>query len=284
MNTSASRTAPKQSGPEVRQFQLGVGSHDSTQYNFFAGDKLFSVRVITTRNIEHYSAWLYDGGVREVVVSDAAMERSGSDHLDLEAEQFSIRSDDEKGGMRASDQDSEPVFDIAFRTPITFDWNAPGEGAVIHQPLIQGEITYRGETLSGIGYCKRAWFDRETDYLAWRFIEGELGGGQSMLWTADASFRGDYHKYDYFKIAHPDGRLLQAGDTDSRHRDDAAYATIDGVSYEVEIEGLGTWSTVIRGEETQLKLRQRFCRMTLRHGERVEEGYAINETGTGAIR
>ena len=284
MSASASLTAPKNSGPEVRQFQFGTGAHDSTQYNFFAGDKVFSVRVMTSRDIDHYSAWLYDGGVREVVLSDAPMERKGSDHLDLEAERFSIRSDDEKGGMRATDRDSEPVFDISFRTPITFDWATPAGGAVIHQPLIRAEIAYRGETLSGIGYCKRAWFDHETDYLAWRFIEGELGGGRSMLWTADGNFGGDYNKYDYFKIVHPDGRLLQSADTDSRHRDNAAYATIDGEPCEATIEGLGTWSALLRGEETRLKLRQRFCRLTLRHGDRVEEGYAINETGTGAIR
>lgn len=284
MNPSASPTTPKNSGPEVRQFQLGQGCHDGTQYNFFAGDKVFSVRVIASRNIHHHSAWLYDGGVREVVLSDAPMERRGNDHLDLEAERFRIHCDDEKGGMSASGEDAEPGFEIAFRTPITFDWNTPGEGAVIHQPLIRGDIDYNGETLSGIGYCKRFWFHRDTDYLAWRFIEGELGGGRSMLWTADGNFGGDYRKYDYFKIAYPDGRLLQAADTDSWHRDDAAYATIDGDSFEVAIEGLGTWSTVLRGEDTQLELRQRFCRMTLRRGGRSEAGYAINETGTGALR
>ena len=284
MNTSISRTAPKASGHEVRQFQLGQGCHDGTQYNFFAEDKLFSVRVIASRNIWHQSAWLYDGRVHEVVSSDAPMERRGDEHLNLEGERFRIWSDDEAGGMSASVEDAGTEFEIAFRTPVTFDWNTPGDGAVIHQPLIQADIHYRGETLSGIGYCKRFWFYHDTDYLAWRFIEGELGGGRSMIWTADGNFGGDYRKYDYFKIAYPDGRLLQAADTDSRHRDDAAYATIDGESYEVDIEGLGTWSTVIRGEDTQLKLRQRFCRMTLRHGGQVEEGYAINETGTGAIR
>lgn len=284
MSSASSRTAPKNSGPEVRQFPLGQGCHDGTQYNFFAGDKVFSVRVIASRNIHHHSAWLYDGGVREVVLSDAPMEQSGRDCLDLAAERFRVWSDDERGGMSASDGGSEPVFDISFRTPITFDWNTPGDGAVIHQPLIQADIRYRGETLAGIGYCKRFWFYRDTDYLAWRFIEGELGGGRSMLWTADGNFGGDYRKYDYFKIACADGRLVQAGDTDSWHRDDAAYATIEGESYEASIEGLGTWSTVIRGEDTQLKLRQRFCRLTLRHGGKSEEGYAINETGTGALR
>ena len=284
MNTSPSRTAPRHSGPRVRQFQLGQGCHDGTQYNFFAGDRVFSVRVIASRNIHHHSAWLFDEGVREVVVSDAPMDASGRDHLDLEAERFRIRSDDDGGRMSASGEDSEPVFRIAFRTPITFDWNTPGEGAVIHQPLIRADISYRGETVPGIGYCKRYWFYRDTDYLAWRFIEGELGGGESMLWTADGNFGGDYRKYDYFKIVHADGRLAQSADDDSWHRDDAAYATIDGVPYRVDIAGLGTWSTVLRGEDTQLMLRQRFCRMTLRHGDRLEQGYAINETGTGALR
>ena len=284
MNTSTSRTAPKDSGSEVRQFQLGQGCHDGTQYNFFAGDKVFSMRVIASRNIHHHSAWLYDGGVREVVVSDAPMEKSGGEHLNLEAERFRIRSDDEAGGMSASGEDAETVFEIAFRTPITFDWNTPGDGAVIHQPLIQAEISYRGETLAGIGYCKRYWFYRDTDYLAWRFIEGDLGGGKAMLWTADGNFGGDYRKYDYFKVAYPNGRLVQSADRDSWHRDDAAYATIDGISHEVNIEGLGTWSTVIRGEDTQLMLRQRFCKMTLRREGREEAGYAINETGTGALR
>ena len=284
MTPSASRTTPKNSGPEVRQFQLGQGCHDGTQYNFFAGDKVFSVRVIASRNIHHHSAWLFDHGVHEVVLSDSPMERGDRDHLDLSAERFRIWCDDEKGGVRASGEGAEPVFDISFRTPITFDWNTPGDGAVIHQPLIRADISYRGETLAGIGYCKRFWFYRDTDYLAWRFIEGELGGGESMLWTADGNFGGDYRKYDYFKIARPDGSLRQSADTDSWHRDDAAYATIDGVAYEVGIEGLGTWSTVLCGEDTQLMLRQRFCRMTLRHDGRVESGYAINETGTGALR
>ena len=186
--------------------------------------------------------------------------------------------------MSALTDASETVFEIDFETPITFDWVTALGAAVIHQPLITADISYGGKTYSGIGYCKRFWFLEDTDYLAWRFIEGELGGGQSMLWTADGNFGGDYVKYDYFKIAYPDGRIKQAGDTDSYHRDEGAYATVEGVSYEAQIEPLGTWSTVLRGAETHLKLRQRFCKLKLVHDGQIDEGYAINETGTGAIR
>ena len=284
MTSTASRTAPRNSGPEVRQFQLGVGRHDGTQYNFFAGDRVFSVRVIASQDVHHHSAWLFDGALREVVNSDRPMERRGGDHLDVEGARFRLRADDREGMVSALSEDSEPVFRIDFRTPITFDWLTPHDAAAIHQPLIRAEITYGGRTCAGVGYCKRFWFHQDTDYLAWRFIEGELGGGRSMLWTADGNFGGDYRKYDYFKIAYPDGRLLQAGDRDSFHRDDAAHATIEGVPWEVRIEGLGTWSTVLRGADTRLMLRQRFCRMRVQHGETVEEGYAINETGTGSIR
>ena len=273
MTTPASMTAPKHSGPLVRQFQLGAGRHDGTQYNFFAGGKVFSVRVIASQAVHHHSAWIFDGGVREVVNSDVPMDRVGSDHLDVEAACFKLRSGRRAGpDERLRRRFRAGVPDRLQHPPVTFDWSTPGGGAVIHQPLIRADIAYRGETCTGIGYCKRFWFHEDTDYLAWRFIEGETGGGQSMLWTADGNFGGDYRKYDYFKIAYPDGRLMQAADIDSRHRDDAAYATIDGVPFEVRIEGLGTWSTVLRGNETQLMLRQRFCKMTVHHEGRIEEG------------
>ena len=106
-----------------------------------------------------------------------------------------------------------------------------------------------------------------------------------MLWTADGNFGGDYNKYDYFKIVHPDGRLLQSADTDSRHRDNAAYATVDGEPLRGGDRGPSARGRRCCGaRKPGSSLRQRFCRLTLRHGDRVEEGYAINETGTGAIR
>ena len=281
---AASKTTPKNSGDDVRQFQLGMGTHDGTQYNFFLDDKVFSVRLIESLGLHHHSAWLYDDGIVEVVNGATPMEKTGDACLNVENEQFKIRSDDETGSMQVLSDELELVFQVDFTTPLTYDWGTPLGAAVIHQPLIHANVTYQGNTFESIGYCKRFWFYEETDFFAWRFIEGEVGGGRYMVWTADGNFGGDYNKYDYFKIANPNGNIIQAGDNDCYHRDDGAYATIDGVDYEVAIEGLGTWSTVVRGDETLLKLRQRFCRMKVKHAGTVEEGYAINETGVGAIR
>ena len=283
MDTTASKTAPKNSGDDVRQFQLGMGSHDGTQYNFFLEDKVFSVRLIEIRGLYHHSAWLYDDGIEEVVNGDTPMDKTGDKHLNVENERFKIHSDDESGAMSVYSDDSELVFQIDFTTPLTFDWGTPLGAAVIHQPLIHANVSYQGTTYESIGYCKRYWFYEDTDFLAWRFIEGEVGGGQYMVWTADGNFGGDYNKYDYFKIANPNGNIVQSADNESYHRDNGAFATIDDVKYELEIEGLGTWSTILRGDETFLKLRQRFCKLKVMHDGKIEAGYAINETGVGAL-
>ena len=284
MKADSSTTAPQRSGAKVRQFQFGKGWHDGTQYNFFVEDKVFSVRVIDSKDLHHQSAWLFDDGVHEVLNSDAPMGHVGDEHLNLEAAQFKLEANDEQGSMTVLSADGQPVFDIEFRTPFTYDWGTPRGASVIHQPLIRATVNYNGTRYDSLGYCKRYWFYEDTDYLAWRFVEGTVDAGRYMLWTADGNFGGDYQKYDYFKIAYANGRLAQAGDTNSFHRDNAAYATIEGEEYEAKIEGLGTWTTVVRGTETQLMLRQRFCKMEVHHGDQVDVGYAINETGVGAIR
>ena len=77
---------------------------------------------------------------------------------------------------------------------------------------------------------------------------------------------------------------MEAADaTGSFHREDAAHGTIGKTSYEVRIEELGLWETVLRTERMDTKLRQRFCRMTVRHDGKVEEGVALNETGMGTV-
>ena len=283
MSALASKTAPRDSGSEVHHHQFGLGVHDGIQYHFFAGERLFSVRVIECRGARHYSAWFYDRGVQEVVNSDAGMEKIGEDHLNLTAPGFSLETDDTEGVMRASTLDDEPVFEIDFNTPMRFDWVPPRNAGVIHQPMISARVRYAGATHEALGYCKRYWFDEDSDYLAWRFIQGEVDG-RYMVWTADGNFGGDYRKYDYFKIVYANGRLAQAGDCDSYHRDESAFATVEDEQFEVRIEPLGTWSTEIRGDDTRLMLRQRFCRMKVLHDGGVDEGYALNETGVGLIR
>ena len=284
MTMDTSKTSPRESGSQVRQFQFGMGCHDGTQYNFFAEDKVFSVRVIESKDLHHHSVWLFDGGVQEIVVSDQPMDSIGDTHLNLEASQFSVTSDDEQGEISARSRDGERLFEVDFKTPFTYDWGTPRGASVIHQPLIRATINYQDQSYDAIGYCKRYWFYDDTDYLAWRFVEGTVDAGRYMVWSADGNFGGDYQKYDYFKMAYANGRFSQAGDKNSFHRDDVVYADVEGEDYEVQIEGLGTWTTVVKGEETRLMLRQRFCKMKVVHGDQVDEGYAINETGVGAIR
>ena len=60
--TTAATARPLESGVEVRQFQMGQGRHDGTQYNFFAEDKIFSVRVMDMQDLKYHNVWLYDDG------------------------------------------------------------------------------------------------------------------------------------------------------------------------------------------------------------------------------
>ena len=278
-----SKTNPIQPDSSVRQFQFGMGLHDGTQYNFFAGDKVFSVRLIESYDVSHQSAWYYDGEIHEITLENRPLAKRRENHVDVSTENFSLKADDDGGSLIAGAETAKACR-VTFTSPLTYCWGTPGEAAVIHQPLLDASIDYCGHTLKAVGYCKRFWFRHQTDYLAWRFIEGELDSGNTMLWTADGNFGGDYQKYDYFKIVTRTGKLKQADDTGSYHRDDSAYAEIDGIKHTATIEPLGTWSCVLRGKDTNLKLRQRFCRLTLNYANITMTGFAINETGVGAIR
>ena len=268
-------------GEDVHHIQFGICNHESIQYNFFAADKFFSVRVIETRTLAHQSVWVYDNGIHELLNEAEPIERIGTAHLEIKTPRFQLASNDSQGSVTVSSAASAPEFEIKFTTPVSSSWGSPGMGAGLHQPLIQGEIAYGGKTHKGVGYCKRYWFEEDLGYMAWRFIAGELNGGASMLWTADATF--GHSKYDYFKIATPDGTIRAADNTHTHHRDNAAFGTIDGTPYEARIEEIAEWSTRLRSEDMDLKLRKRFCKLTLRHDGQEDTGYTLNETGMGSI-
>ncbi|MBM3599746.1 MAG: hypothetical protein FJX35_16160 [Alphaproteobacteria bacterium] len=257
---------------------FGVGAHDGIQYHFFAGDKFFSVRVVETDTHKHQSAWLYDRRAREVLNIDSAraLKQGRGDQLDISGPRFRIRADQTGGEIGVLDAKQRPSFEIAFRTPISFHWDFPG-GPVIHQPLIKAEIAYRGETLRAVGYSKRYWYDDPIGYWSWRFIQGSFG--RSMLWTAEANF--DLVKYDYFKIVRPSGKLEQAANRDSMHRQEYGRAIVGRTTYEIDLQELGRWETRMHTRLLDTKLRQRFCKMTLRRGDKVETGYALNEIACG---
>ena len=267
-------------GTDVRQFQLGMGIHDGTQYNFFCEDKFFSVRVIESRKLNHQSAWVYDGGVVELLNTNEPWERLGASHMNIKSSRFHVEADDNGGVVSVLAEDKTPVLQLKFTTPVAATWACP-DGCGLHQPLIAGEVIYDGKTYTGVGYCKRYWLEEDIGYLSWRFIEGEVDNGRYMLWTAAATF--GHQKYDYFKIAHPDGTIVAADNQTCRHRDEGAIGVIDGTTYQVQLEEIGTWQTVLAAEGTDIKLRQRFCKLKVLHEGQVDTGYTLNETGIGAI-
>ena len=282
--TTAATARPLESGAEVRQFQMGQGRHDGTQYNFFAEDKIFSVRVMDMQDLKYHNVWLYDDGLLEIINSNEPWELSGDSHLDMKAPRFELSCDDDKGSLVVLSEQSEPVLEIAFTTPISAPWGSPAGSSVIHQPLIQADISYDGHSYKGIGYSKRYWFVEPPHFWSWRFINGAVDDGRYMIWTADAQWGEDAEKYDYFRIAYPDGTVLAAENIDSYHRDNAAHGVIDGTAYEVQIDELCEWSGQVRHAGMDTKLRQRFCKMRVIHDGEVDESYALNETGMGTIR
>ena len=160
--------------------------------------------------------------------------------------------------------------------------STPDEGDGMHQPLLRGEVTYQGKTYSGPGYCKRAWFDKDSECYAWRFIEGAFDDGNAMVWTADAFF--GLNSYDYFKIAQADGTILVADNEHTHHRDNIGYGSIDGRPFEAEVEEIGQWQTRLLGGTFEALLRQRYSRLTVRYDGEEHKGYALHEMGGGMMR
>ena len=153
-------------------------------------------------------------------------------------------------------------------------------------------ITYLGETFRGLAYCKRYHFQGEPiRYWGYRFVHGTVDDYKWSLWTADATF--GFSKHAYFRTIDTDGRVLEAGPRDSCHRDDHCYGEIDGTKYDVELESLGVWDTVLRSPEMDTQLRQRFLpddgpsRGAIRVGLRYPRavlGYAGLETAQREAR
>ena len=275
------------SGADVGHYQWGLSLHESCQYNFFCDDKFFCVRLIELRDFRHQSAWVYDGEVRELLNAGDVIEREGDERLQVKTPRFLMESDNAKGdnargSVTVLSESGSPELEMKWTIPVSTSWATPGEGSGLHQPLLKGEVTWQGQTYTGPGYCKRAWFDLDPQYWGWRFIEGAFDEGQGMIWSADATF--GIGKYDYFKIAYADGTVLAADNQHTHHRDNIAYGTIDGKPFEAEVEEIGLWKTKLLGKNMDTQMRQRYCKLTLRHGGEEHKGYALNETGSGTMR
>lgn len=283
MNSSNLEQSTRPDGAkEVRHFQWGLRFHETSQYNFFCEEKFFCVRIIEIRGFRHQSAWVYDGEVRELLDAGEVVECDGEDHLKIRTSRFLMESDDTGGAVTVLEKSGSPVLEMRWTIPFSSTWFTPGDGSALHEPLLAGEVTYRGQTYQGPGFCKRAWFDLDPEYFAWRFIEGVFDDDAGMVWSADAFFGTACN--DYLKVAYADGRILAADSEHTHHRDNIAYGSIEDKPFEAEVVEIGLWKTKLLGENMDCLLFQRFCKLTVRHDHEEHTGYALHEMGSGTMR
>ena len=269
----------------MQQPIFGSASFDSLQYHVFCPDAFFSIRLQRTPSVEHSSVWLHDGATRELINSTDRIIQSDNDYLDIESPALSMSVPDH-GTVIARDPRGSTVLQVTLkpRTEIVWDFptgdpNEPGQ-PVIHQPDIECEIEYRGRSLKGIGYCKRAYMDPPR-YMGYVFIHGVSTDWKRTLWTADAGW-GD-SKYDYFKLIGENGDLEESERTDSYHQWDAAYAFIGGRKIGVHLEEIGRWQTSIVSGRMDSLYGQRYCRLRVDDGDNSFEGQALKEYWVGTI-
>ena len=259
------------------QIPFCSGWHDSLQYHAFCEDKVFAARVFWTRSLWHHSVWVYDGGVAELVNSAQPLEQGDAPHADLRGPDFVLSAPDEAVSIRAGD---------ALSMTLTPRHTMQGPSAIgpgLHHPDMQAEVNYRGRRLQGLAYCKRYDFRGDpVEYWGYRFVEGTLDDHSWSIWSAQATF--GFHNHSYFRVIGADGVVHEADVPDSCHRDDHCYGVVDGEHYDVALEELGVWDTVLRSTEMDSRLRQRFCRMTVNRGGDSKTGYAINEFCSGTLR
>ena len=283
MNNKRGATTSSAATQYRGQPQFGCGVNEGIQYEVFCGDKFFSVRVIECASLKYHSAWMFDREARELLSSFEPLRRSAKSHLDLNGNGVHIEAD-ETGGSVTLKTSGSGTLAIEFKSPITSSWGIPPGDVAIHQPLLKATVNFSGRTFEGHGYCKRYWYVKDIDYWNWRFIMGlvERNREPAMVWTAEANFA--LEKYDYFKIATPDGTIVAANGTDSHHREAQAFGILKGVPCEARVRELGRWEKVLRTGATDTKLSQRFCALTLVEGGKTHTGHALHEIGAGTAR
>ena len=258
------------------QIPFGSGWHDSLQYHAFCEDKVFAARVFWTRSLWHHSAWVYDGDVAELVNSAEPLNQSTAPYADLSGPDFVLSAPDEAVSIRAGDE-----LSMTLRPRHTM-YGPSAIGPGLHHPDMEAEVSYRGRSLRGLAYCKRYDFRGDpVGYWGYRFVQGTVDDHSWSLWTAQATF--GFHNHSYFRVIDADGVVHEADMPDSCHRDNHAYGVVDGERFDVELEELGVWDTVLRSSAMDSLMRQRFCRMTVHRGAGSETGYAINEFCSGTL-
>ncbi len=259
--------------------------HDSIQYHFFCEGKLFAFRIFRTDSLEHHSAWIFDGKLREVLSSAAPVIQSGKSHIDVSCPTVSLSADGRQGALAVRAGGADDGFTASFSVRSSYKWNYAAVEAgedVEHQPNLDCVVTYRGRPLKGIGYHKRYYWHKPPRYWGYRFLHGVLEDGTTVIWTADAMFGTS--KYDYFKVLDgATGKLIQSGPNDSAHKQNQMFGIIDGKRHEAFFTEQGVWDTILRSSTMDSHMRQRAGTFEYRVDGQARKGCALTEYCFGSL-
>ncbi|MEM7428514.1 MAG: hypothetical protein AAF441_20680 [Pseudomonadota bacterium] len=256
----------------------GEAPSDSLQYELFLGERFLSIRALKFPTSTFTYAWLFDGSARGLFSSCEPLAGDRSGPMTAANRNLSYTLD-ERGGVIEVRPDAGAPIRVEMRETVSTLWRFPPDDVVIHQPLLEVTCTRGSETWTGQGYCKRYTCGAENEHMYWRFITGPADDGAGWFWTAEAAF--NLKKYDYFKTASADGKVLTAAQPGTWHRDRMACGAIEGVEHRVEIQDLGRIEHDIRQGGTNTKISQAFCRASFSRGDRMEQSYALNEIACG---
>lgn len=263
------------------QQSFGSYEHDSLQYHFFCGEVVGGCRLFHTNSLQHASLWIFDGErYREFQSTTGRYNENAVDRLSVRMGGLAFASKGEE--IAVSFADSKQTETVAIRLkPIREVTWSDTISTVVHQPVMDVELSLDGETTTGVGYCKRYAWTPAPRHWGYRFIQGFVDEGQISIWTAEATF--GLGKYDYFKIMRPDGEILTTPDDVSCHRKNSAYGQTSEGPVWVTIEPMSTWDCLLESDRMSSRMQQRACRMTLRSETWEKHGFAINETCYGTL-
>lgn len=264
-----------------QQIAFGGFDHDSLQYHFFCGETVGGCRLFHTGSLQHASLWIFDGkAYRELHSSNGGYDESAPDRLMVRQDGLSFASKGEEVEIAFDSGGADTAATIRMKPIREFAWSDT-ISTVIHQPLMEVELTLDGRSTQGVGYCKRYTWTPAPQHWGYRFIQGFVDDGQISIWTAEATF--GLGKYDYFRIMMPDGDILTTPDDVSCHRKNSAYGLTSEGPVQIALEPLSTWDVLLSSETMNSRMQQRACRMTVRSYAWEKHGFAINETCYGTL-
>ncbi len=257
-------------------------NNDSLQYHFFADGKLFSIRLVYRGGHWTHAAWIYDGSAREIAKSSNLWVQSDDPYLNIKSDIAEIRDEDGEIVVIVHDATGDSSFEARVRPLNTLSWMdtlSESNEEVLHLPDLTGTIKFRGKTHDAKGYCKHVMWHTGPRYTGYRFLQGFLDEGQLAIWSADAVFA--YQKYDYFKMAKPDGTIIAADHEQSSHKQNTVYARIGNREVKVDFEELGAWELPIVNESSDMVIQQRYGKIRYTDGNAEKSGIALTEYGFG---